>query len=301
MMPDPASLPPAWWIVGAAVLGAIVGSFLNVVIYRLPVMLQRQWREQCLAYLAESQGDNVRAPADEEISVGAVAPFNLSSPPSRCPHCEAPIRPWENIPVLSYLWLRGRCAYCATRIPLRYPLVEALSAACAALVVWRLGPGWTAGAGLLLTWAFIALTFIDLDHQLLPDDITLPFLWLGLGINLFGVFTDAYSSLIGAMAGYLSLWTVYHGFRLLTRKEGMGYGDFKLLAVIGAWLGWQALPAVILLSSLVGAAVGITLIIVRRHSRGTPIPFGPYLAGAGWLALLWGHDITQAYLRWAGL
>jgi len=296
-----ASLPPAWWIAAAAVLGAVVGSFLNVVIYRLPVMLQRQWRTQCEAFLSEADSTEIHRPQDEPAPASEPEPFNLATPASRCPHCGAPIRPWQNIPVLSYLWLRGRCAHCQAGISPRYPAIEALSALCSALVIWRLGPTGAGGAAMLLTWAFIALTFIDVDHQLLPDDITLPFLWLGLGLNLFGVFTDLHSSVIGAMAGYLSLWGVYHLFRLLTRKEGMGYGDFKLLAVIGAWLGWQALPITILLSSLVGAVVGVGLILLRRHGRDVPIPFGPYLAGAGWIALLWGHDITQAYLRWAGL
>ena len=294
-----ANLPPVWWVGAAAVLGAVVGSFLNVVIYRLPVMLQRQWRAQCEAFLSESveipgsQGE----PGDAEERER----FNLSTPASRCPHCAAPIRPWQNIPILSYLWLRGRCARCRARISPRYPAIEALSALAAAMVVWRLGPTWAGGAALLLTWAFIALTFIDFDHQLLPDDITLPFLWLGIAVNLFGLFTSLGSSVIGAMAGYLSLWAVYHLFRLLTRKEGMGYGDFKLLAVVGAWLGWQALPITILLSSLVGAVVGVALIVLRRQGRDVPIPFGPYLASAGWIALLWGHDITQAYLHWAGI
>ncbi len=282
----------------AGLLGAIVGSFLNVVIYRLPVMLDRQWRSQCEEYLAQ---DPAESQGTEESNTDTPATFNLATPASRCSHCGKPITALENIPILSYLFLHGRCRKCGTHISLRYPLVEAFTALLSALVLWQFGANWQAAAGLLLTWSLIALAFIDADHQILPDDITLPLLWAGLLLNLNGLYTDLGSAVIGAAAGYLSLWLVYHIFRLLTGKEGMGYGDFKLLAALGAWLGWQALPVIILLSSLVGAVFGIALILFRRHSHGTPIPFGPYLAGAGWLALLWGHDISQAYLRWAGM
>jgi len=274
--------------VAATLLGLVAGSFLNVVIHRLPMMLERAWRRQCRELEADQP-----LPAEER--------FNLAYPPSRCPHCDHPIRAHENIPLFSFLWQRGRCRHCGARISVRYPVVELLTALLSAAVVWKFGVTWQAGAALLLTWALIALAFIDLDTFLLPDNITLPLLWLGLFLSLFGLFTDMRAALLGAMAGYLSLWSVYHLFRLLTGKEGLGYGDFKLLALLGAWLGWHYLPAIILLSSLVGAAVGITLIALRRHSRQVPIPFGPYLAAAGWLALMWGETINHAYLRWAGL
>ena len=266
----------------AGVLGLVVGSFLNVVIHRLPIMLERGWAAQC----AELRGET--PPAD--------APFNLARPRSRCPKCGHAIGAGENIPVISWLLLRGRCAACKTPIGLRYPLVELATALLFAFAAWHFG--WTpalAGA-LALIAALVALTGIDYDTQLLPDDITLPLLWLGLAFNLFGVFTDLRSAVIGAMAGYLSLWSVYWLFKLATGKEGMGYGDFKLLAALGAWLGWQMLPLTILLSSLVGAAVGIGLMIVARHGRGVPIPFGPYLAGAGIIVVFWGKPLTQVYL-----
>jgi len=276
---------PLLQVVTASILGLIVGSFLNVVIHRLPEMMMREWRLQC----HELQGGTPDE-ADRE-------PFNLSTPRSRCPACGHLITPRENIPLLSYLLLKGRCAGCGKPISLRYPLVETLTALLSALVVWHFGFDWQAAAALLLTWALIPLIFIDLDHQLLPDDITLPLLWLGLGLSLFGIFTDPRSAILGAMAGYLSLWSVYILFKVVTGKEGMGYGDFKLLALFGAWLGWQAIPLIIILSSLTGAVVGITLILLRRHDRGTPIPFGPYLAAGGWIALMWGEPITQAYLN----
>ncbi len=276
---------PLLQVVVASILGLIVGSFLNVVIHRLPEMMMREWRLQC----HELQGGTPDE-ADHE-------PFSLSTPRSRCPACGHLITPRENIPLLSYLLLKGRCAGCGKPISLRYPLVETLTALLSALVVWHFGFDWQAAAALLLTWALIPLIFIDLDHQLLPDDITLPLLWLGLGLSLFGIFTDPRSAILGAMAGYLSLWSVYILFKVATGKEGMGYGDFKLLALFGAWLGWQAIPLIIILSSLTGAVVGITLILLRRHDRGTPIPFGPYLATAGWIALMWGEPITQAYLN----
>jgi len=277
----------------AILIGLLIGSFLNVVIHRLPLMLHRQWAGQCRDLLASDGPGGAAEPEDE--------PLSLATPRSRCPACGHAISALENIPILSYLFLRGRCRGCGTAISARYPAVEVLTALLSAVVVWHFGPSWAAVGALAFTWALVALTFIDLDHQLLPDDITLPLLWAGLLFNLFGVYTDLSSSLIGAVAGYLSLWAVYHGFRLLTGKEGMGYGDFKLLAALGAWMGWQMLPAIILLSSVVGAALGIALIVLRRHDRGVPIPFGPYLAAAGWLALIWGEQLNRAYLDWAGL
>jgi len=266
----------------ATLLGLMVGSFLNVVIHRLPKMMEREWREQC-----STMGGEGTPPA---------APYNLVVPRSACPSCDHMISAWENIPVISWLILRGRCAHCKTPISPRYPIVEALTGIISGYVAWRFGFGPTALAALLFTWALIALTFVDFDTQLLPDSITQPLLWLGLLLNLNGLFTGLDSALVGAVAGYLVLWSVYWMFKLIAKKEGMGYGDFKLLAAIGAWLGWQMLPLVILLSSLVGAVVGISLILFAGHGRQIPIPFGPYLAGGGLIALLWGKQITQAYL-----
>jgi len=270
------------------IIGLLVGSFLNVVIYRLPIMLQRSWRKECIDYL--------QMEAEQESE-----PFNLSLPLSRCPKCQSPIKPYQNIPVISYVFLKGQCANCKNPISIRYPLIEAFTAITSLLVAWQFGYTPQAAFALILTWCLIALSFIDIDHQLLPDNITLPLLWLGLLLSLFGVYTDAHTSIIGAIAGYMVLWLVYQGFKLATGKEGMGYGDFKLLAVFGAWLGWQTLPMIILLSSLVGAIIGITMIIFAKRDHNTPIPFGPYLAAAGWLALLWGNDINRLYLTSVGL
>ncbi len=265
------------------VLGLIVGSFLNVVIHRLPKMMERDWRAQC----AELNGQTPE-PAPR---------YNLVVPRSACPHCGHPISAAENIPVLSYLFLRGRCAGCGAAISPRYPLVEAISGILSAYAAWHFGFGLSGFAAMAFVWALIALTFIDFDTQLLPDDITLPLLWLGLLLNLSGVFTSLPNAVVGAMAGYLILWSVYWLFKLVTGKEGMGFGDFKLLAAIGAWMGWQMLPLVILLSSLVGAVVGIALIVFAKHGRHIPIPFGPYLAGGGLIALFWGQTLTQSYLQ----
>ena len=266
----------------AGLLGLFVGSFLNVVIHRLPRMMERDWHAQA----AELRGE--QAPANER--------FNLATPRSRCPHCGHQITMLENIPIVSYVVLRGRCAHCGAGISRRYPIVEALSALLSAYAAWHFGFGAAALGALLFVWAMVALTFIDLDTQLLPDDITLPLLWLGLAFNLGDTYTNLPAAVIGAMAGYLALWSVFWLFKLATGKEGMGYGDFKLLAAIGAWLGWQMLPLTILLSSLVGAVVGIVLIAVARHGRNVPIPFGPYLAAAGLIALFWGEAITERYL-----
>jgi leader peptidase (prepilin peptidase)/N-methyltransferase len=273
--------------VSTLLLGLIIGSFLNVVIHRLPQMMQAQWHREC----AELQGD----------VTGEGTGLTLATPGSSCPHCGHAITPLENIPILSYLFLRGRCSACAAPISHRYPLVEALTALLSLAVVWRFGPGWEAVAALVLTWGLVALSGIDLDTQLLPDSITQPLLWLGLTLSLTGIFSNPQSSILGAAAGYLSLWLIFHLFRLATGKEGMGYGDFKLLAVFGAWLGWSALPQIALLSALAGALVGGALILAGRQGRDLPIPFGPYLAAAGWIALLWGDAINNAYLNWAGL
>ena len=274
---------PSTLIPCIGLLGLLVGSFLNVVIHRLPKMMENEWRNQC----AELHGD---APIEDE-------PFSLIRPRSRCPNCGHPISALENIPILSWLWLRGKCSDCQAPISLRYPIVEAVTGLCSAAAAAYFGYGWMLLGALLLIWSLIALTFIDADTQLLPDSITLPLLWIGLCFNLFGAFADLSSAVLGAMVGYLSLWSVYWAFKLVTGKEGMGYGDFKLLAALGAWLGWQMLPLIILLSSLVGAAVGIVLIILARQGRHVPIPFGPYLAAAGLIALIWGKDLTQMYLR----
>ena len=275
---------PPFFLITVFLFSLAIGSFLNVVIYRLPVMMQRSWRIQCRELL------ELTADESEEV-------FNLIKPDSRCPHCGHRIGALENIPVISYLLQRGRCKHCQIPISLRYPLVELTTAILATLVAWKFGVSWETLFALFLTYALIALTFIDFDHQLLPDDITLPFLWLGILLNLSGVYTDIHSSIIGAVAGYLSLWSVYQLFKLITGKEGMGHGDFKLLATLGAWLGWQMLPVIIIFSSLVGTVVGISMIVLRGHDRHIPIPFGPYLATAGWLAMMWGSDVTAAYWR----
>ena len=265
------------------VLGLLIGSFLNVVIYRLPKIMEREWQVQS----AELSGQ-VADP---------FPPYNLVVPRSACPNCGHMISALENIPVLSYLLLNGKCKGCGTHISLRYPVVELMSGLLSGFAAWHFGFSVAALGALLFIWALLALTFIDFDTQLLPDDITLPLMWLGLVFNLAHSYTDLQSSVVGALAGYLTLWGVYWLFKLATGKEGMGYGDFKLLAAIGAWLGWQILPLVILSSSLVGAVVGITLIVVARHGRNVPIPFGPYLAGGGLIALFWGQTLTQNYLQ----
>jgi leader peptidase (prepilin peptidase) / N-methyltransferase len=288
------SSSPAVFIGTWLVLGLVVGSFLNVVIYRLPIMLERQWREQAAEFTGAAGAATVPAMLPER--------FNLVFPRSSCPACRAPIGALQNIPLLSWLLLRGRCARCGASISARYPLVESLTGILFALVAWRFGFGWPALAAVTLTAFLIALTFIDIDHQLLPDSLTLPLMWLGLLISLLGPYpgspvpVDVRSSLIGAIAGYLSLWSVYHLFRLVTGKEGMGYGDFKLFAALGAWLGWQMLFATVLIAASVGAVVGITLIAVRRHHRAAPISFGPFLAVAGWLMLMWGQPLVSSYL-----
>ena len=274
-----------------AVLGLMVGSFLNVVIHRLPKMMEIGWQQQC----AELSGKTPLSHAEDEPA--HISPYNLIVPRSACPHCNHVISAWENIPIVSYLLLRGKCRGCGAAISPRYPIIEAVSGMLCAYAAWHFGFGWAAIGALLLIWALLALTAIDFDTQLLPDDITLPLLWAGLLFNLFGVFTDLHSAVLGAVIGYLALWAVYWLFKLAPGKEGMGYGDFKLLAAMGAWLGWQMLPLIILLSSLVGALAGITLIVALKHGRPLPIPFGPYLAGGGLIALFWGQTLTQGYLQ----
>ena len=268
-------------------LGLLVGSFINVVVYRLPIMMQRDWQMQAREALELPEEPKGKT-------------FNLILPNSTCTSCEHEIRPWENIPVVSYLFLRGKCSSCKAPISKRYPLVELACGLISAFIAWHFGFGWQAAAMLVLSWGLLAMSLIDADHQLLPDALVLPLLWLGLIVNSFGLFTSLDSALWGAVAGYLSLWSVYWLFKLITGKEGMGYGDFKLLAMLGAWGGWQILPLTILLSSLVGAVLGLIMLRLQNSETSTPIPFGPYLAIAGWIALIWGDQITSTYLHFAG-
>lgn len=285
-----AAAPITIWI-GVVFLGLAVGSFLNVVIYRLPVMMQNDWKQECDEYLRE-QGH----PAAEK-SEQKTEKFNLAYPNSRCPKCNTPIKPWQNIPVLSYVFLKGACANCKTKISPRYPIIEATTAALGALVFWHFGATTETLFGFVFLWSLICLTMIDADHYLLPDSITLPLMWLGIIANLFNTYTDLESSVIGAIAGYLSLWVVYWAFKLITGKEGMGYGDFKLLAALGAWMGWQYLPLIILLSSAVGALLGLGAIALMGRDKAKPLPFGPYLAVAGFIAFIWGDTLLQHYLQ----
>lgn len=275
-------------VVFVLAFGLIVGSFLNVVIYRLPVSMLKSWKRECEEFLQANQ--------DLDASDGQ---FNVAFPASHCPRCKASIKPWQNIPVISFLLLRGRCANCQCRIALRYPLVEITTGLLTLFCFYRFGISLEGMLVAVLTWCLIALTMIDIDHKLLPDNLTLPLMWLGLLANSQGVFTDLQSSVIGAAAGYLTLWTVFWLFKLVTGKEGMGFGDFKLLAALGAWMGWQMLPLVIILSSFVGALLGIGGILLQGRDKNVPIPFGPYLAIAGWIAFFWGETITQAYLQFA--
>lgn len=283
---------PAIFVAVVFAFALLIGSFLNVVIFRLPIMMERDWRNQ----------------AEELLQAEPATPlpegrFNLVVPRSRCPSCGAPIKAWQNIPVFSYLLLGAQCASCKSKISVRYPLVELLAAALAAITAWTFGFGWEALAAIVLTFALIAISLIDYDHQLIPDSIVIPLAWAGLLLSLYHpvagadtLFIPPRDAIIGAVAGYLSLWSVYQAFKLITGKEGMGYGDFKLLAALGAWLGWQALPMIILMSAVVGAVVGIALILFRGRDRQLPIPFGPYLAAAGWITMLWGDAISNAYL-----
>ena len=272
--------------------GLVIGSFLNVVIYRLPIMMEREWREQCEELAA--------SPPTQEMPRGR---FDLVVPRSRCPSCGTPIKAWQNIPVVSYLILGGRCAKCRESISARYPIIELATAVLAAVCAWRFGAGPEAVMAIILTLALVPVTMIDAETQLIPDAIVLPLMWLGLAMSLAHpvagadtLFIAPKDAIVGAMAGYLSLWSVYQLFKLLTGKEGMGYGDFKLLTALGAWLGWQALPMIILMSAIVGAIVGLTLMALKRHERSVPMPFGPYLAAAGWITMLWGDVIRATYL-----
>jgi leader peptidase (prepilin peptidase) / N-methyltransferase len=294
------TIDPAIFAGFVFLLGLIVGSFLNVVIYRLPIVLEREWRSQATEVLSTG--------ADAPTAIADIAPFTLSKPRSACPQCKAPIKAWQNIPVISWLMLRGRCASCKTKISSRYPLVELATGLLSAWVAWHFGFGVSAACALLITWSLIALTGIDIDHQLLPDNITLPLLWTGLlaaaawgSFPGFGLPVSVRDAVIGAAAGYSSLWLVFHIFRLITGKEGMGYGDFKLFAALGAWLGWQLLPLIIVLSAATGAVLGILMIALQGRDRRAPMPFGPYLAAAGWLAMMYGDTLLAGYLRISGL
>ncbi|HZJ95456.1 MAG TPA: A24 family peptidase [Thiopseudomonas sp.] len=275
------------YMITVAVLGLLVGSFLNVVVYRLPKMLMRDWRRQAREVLDMPEKQDTEA-------------FNLMLPNSNCPNCGHEIKPWENIPLLSWLFLRGKCSGCKQGISLRYPLVELACGVLSGVVAWQFGVSWEALAMLLLTWSLLAMSLIDADHYILPDVLVLPLLWLGLILNSFAVFVSLPDALWGAVIGYMSLWSVFWLFKLLTGKDGMGYGDFKLLAMLGAWGGWQVLPLTILLSSVVGAVLGVIILRLQRSSYSKPIPFGPYLALAGWIALIWGDAITSRYLQFAG-
>jgi len=313
MLTDVADLyatSPALFTGSVFVLGLVVGSFLNVVIYRLPIMLEREWRAQA-AEILTTAGTAAGSANAADPAPDAPAPperFSLVVPRSACPVCKAPITAWQNIPVLSWLALRGRCAACKTPISARYPAVELATGILSAWAAWHFGFGLAAACAVVVTWALIALTGIDIDHQLLPDSLTLPLLWAGLAAAaIWGPLPGALlpssprNAVLGAAAGYLSLWLVFHAFRLITGKEGMGYGDFKLLAAFGAWMGWKVLPLIILLSAAAGASLGIAMILLRGRDRAAPMPFGPYLAAAGWLAMLYGNSLIDGYLRFSGL
>jgi len=290
---DLLSASPGFLLTVCIILGLLVGSFLNVIVYRLPIMLQRDWRAQCCDYLEieNPTPDNNESSAKFEV-------FNLQKPDSHCPLCNHKIRAWENVPVLSYLFLGGKCSSCKTKISIRYPAVELVSGVLSGLVAIYFGATWLTLALLFFTWSLIALTLIDFDHQLIPDNITLPLIWLGLLVNTldlgFGV--TLRDAVIGAIAGYLVLWAFYWAFKLATDKEGMGYGDFKLLSALGAWMGWQSLLPTIILSSLVGAVIGIGMIVLRGRDKSAPMPFGPFLAGAGFIMIIWGPQLSAFYM-----
>ncbi len=288
-----------FFLVTVFLFSLLVGSFLNVVIYRIPIMLKHEWTSDCTTFLADEfeKKEFSFTPKETQDST-----FNLSIPRSRCPSCGHKITALENIPIISWLFLLGKCSQCKNPISIRYPIIELTTALLSVLIAYYWGVQWYTLATISLTWALISLTMIDFDTQLLPDDITLPFLWLGILLSLIDVLPITLEqSIIGAMAGYLSLWSIYKLFKLVTGKEGMGYGDFKLLAVLGAWLGWQALPLILLLSALVGAIVGVSLILFMGRDKTIPIPFGPYLASAGFISLLWGEPLKQFYFNVAGL
>lgn len=280
-------------------LGLLVGSFLNVVIYRLPVMMQKAWEQEAADILGQGTAAQTQMQTQAQPQTQTQkddSTFNLMTPPSHCPGCLAPVKPWQNMPLISYALLRGKCSNCKAPISLRYPLVELATGLATAAIGWSFGWSTLTVVFIGFMWLSIALTMIDFDTQLLPDSLVFPLIWFGLLVNIFGVIVPLQDAVIGAMAGYLSLWSVYWAFKLITGKEGMGYGDFKLLAALGAWFGWLALPLIILLSALVGAVVGITLMLILGRDKNIPIPFGPYLCGAGWVYLFWGPQLMQWYL-----
>lgn len=285
---DILTLYPMAFVIAAMLVGLLIGSFLNVVIWRLPKMLDREWRQEAR--------DVLGLPSETPLPT-----FNLMLPHSQCPHCGHQIRAWENIPLLSYLFLRGRCSNCAAAISKRYPLTELACGLLSALIAWHFGFGWQACMALVLGWGLLTMSLIDAEHQLLPDVLVLPLIWLGLIVNSFELFVSLHDAVWGAVAGYMALWSVFWLFKLITGKDGIGHGDFKLLAMLGAWGGWQILPLTILLSSLVGAILGVILLRLRNAKTSTPIPFGPFLAIAGWIALLWGGQITDFYWQFVGL
>ena len=276
-------LNPGIFYTFVILVGLSVGSFLNVVIYRFPLMLENDWKSQCRELL------EIKDPGTDSV-------ITLSKPASTCPQCGHKIRAWENIPLLSYILLRGKCSNCQAHISIQYPLIELLTGALSLAVALKFGVSWQTLFALILTWSLVAMSVIDIHKQILPDDITLPVLWLGLLISIFNIYIDPASSIIGAITGYMILWSVYQLFKLITGKEGMGYGDFKLLALFGAWFGWTFIPLIIILSSASGAIIGITMMMFNKHERSTPIPFGPYLAIAGWVAMMWGEQIIHWYL-----
>jgi leader peptidase (prepilin peptidase)/N-methyltransferase len=286
------SVLPALYYSFVLLIGLLVGSFLNVVIFRTPKMMEQEFRRECCDFLTIH---------DEKTTRSKDKGFTLSTPNSTCPSCQTPIKPWHNIPIISYLFLRGKCASCKTGISARYPIIEAATGLLSVITIYLLGFNSAGLVALILLWSLICLTMIDIDTQLLPDSMTLPLLWLGLIANYFGLYTHLGDALLGAVFGYLSLWSVFWLFKIATGKEGMGYGDFKLLAALGAWMGWQFLPLIILLSSLVGAVIGIAGILILGRNKNIPIPFGPYLAIAGWIAFVWGEHIIDYYFRFIGL
>lgn len=291
---------PWLFITLSFIFAATIGSFLNVVIHRFPVMMKREWQQECNQYLQEYHAEIVTKIGIDKLNTPIDSfpeKYNLVVPGSACPKCKTSIKPWHNLPVFGWLMLKGKCAACHAPISARYPIIEFITGLLVATLAWHFGPSWQFVFASILTFVLVALTGIDLDEMLLPDQMTLPLLWLGLIINLNHTFASPTDAVIGAAAGYLSLWSIFWLFKILTGKEGMGYGDFKLLAVFGAWLGWQMLPLVILLSSLVGAVVGIAMIVSKRLKQGNPIPFGPYIAAAGWIALLFGQQIVDWYLE----
>ncbi|HVK98329.1 MAG TPA: A24 family peptidase [Dongiaceae bacterium] len=291
------TLNPDFFVGVVVLFGLMFGSFFNVVIYRLPITMQLEWLTNAREFLQEVFGRDLPPDLQQHPQKLPQPPFDLIKPNSTCPHCGHAIRWHENIPLVSYIRLKGRCSACKTRISPRYPIIELVTGLLSGFVAWKLGFTWETAAALVFTWSLICLTMIDFDHQLLPDQITLPLLWLGLLVNIGGMFATLQEAVLGAVIGYLSLWSIYWIFKILTGKEGMGYGDFKLLAALCAWMGWQALPLIVLLSSLVGSIIGISLIVIKGRDRNIPIPFGPYLAIAGWIAFFWGDAIVRYYQR----